>query len=45
MGMRIRALMLRELFSLDAMRVKAISVSLGHLFQLVGSGFAWGRHP
>ncbi|MBT9238583.1 hypothetical protein RIN61_22550 [Pseudomonas inefficax] len=45
MGLRICALVLLEPFLLDAVRLKAVVVSLGHLLHLVASGVAGERHP
>lgn len=45
MGMCICALVLLELFSFDARRLKAVFVSLGHLLQLVVSGVAGALQP
>ncbi|MEC4563445.1 hypothetical protein [Pseudomonas inefficax] len=45
MGLRICALVLLEQFLLDAVRLKAVVVSLGHLRHLVASGVAGERHP
>jgi len=45
MGLRICALVLLEPFLLDAVRLQAVVVSLGHLLHLVAKGFVEECHP